>query len=231
MPDPNRICTIAGCDRPMVYVTKGLCKRCYNRTRLPEPRKTTPSTPDIVRFEKNITPGPDGCWNWTGSRAGSRGGFFYGRINLQGRTSVYAHRWSYEYHRGEIPDGLEIDHLCHNKLCVNPWHLEPVTGAVNRARIAKALSDVCKYGHPYTPENTYWRPGRYGRMCKTCRREADRKANSKRPKPPPKRSEFCKNGHPLSGDNLVEKSGIRVCRACRRAAGQAGSAKRRAAAA
>jgi hypothetical protein len=89
-----------------------------------------------------------------------------------------AHRWSYEYHVGPIPDGLQLDHLCRVRRCVNPWHLEPVTnrvnsqrgkaGAVNAAR--QEAKEFCPYGHPYSPENTYQRPDRNGRDCRRCMR-------------------------------------------------------------
>lgn len=71
----------------------------------------------------------DGCWLWTGSR---RGG--YGRAKLAGIGSIDAHRLSYEHHVGPIPDGLVIDHLCRNRSCINPAHLEPVTTKENIRR-------------------------------------------------------------------------------------------------
>lgn len=70
-----------------------------------------------------------GCWNWKG-RPNSRG---YGRINFVGKR-VFAHRAMYETLVGPIPEGLTIDHLCRNKLCVNPAHMEPVTAAENTRR-------------------------------------------------------------------------------------------------
>lgn len=70
------------------------------------------------------------CWNWQGSR--DRKG--YGRFGITARETRFAHRWAYQQLIGEIPDGLVLDHLCRNPSCVNPWHLQPVTIAVNVQR-------------------------------------------------------------------------------------------------
>src|SRR5688572_21764976 len=71
-----------------------------------------------------------------------------------------AHRLMYVALRGPIPDGLELDHLCRNHACVNPWHMEPVTGRVNKLRgtspsAVHAAKTHCPKGHAYTPENVY----------------------------------------------------------------------------
>jgi hypothetical protein len=68
------------------------------------------------------------CWNWTGA---TRNG--YGAFGVDGRVE-YVHRWVYEDMVGPLPDGLVIDHLCINRLCANPYHLDVVTRAVNNAR-------------------------------------------------------------------------------------------------
>lgn len=77
-----------------------------------------------ARFWPKVEKGP-GCWEWIGSKA--RG---HGKLGVKGRT-VYAHRISYELMNGPIPDGLEIDHMCHNRGCVNPEHLRAVTSKQN----------------------------------------------------------------------------------------------------
>lgn len=107
----------------------------------------------------------DGCWNWTGS------GNVYGTFRFDGESGP-AHRFAYERLIGPIPDGLHIDHLCNNQRCVNPAHLEPVTRSENERR---KYGDRCKRGHEFTPENTYIRPGRGTRSCKTCQRYRDDK--------------------------------------------------------
>lgn len=71
-----------------------------------------------------------GCWLWDG-RLSANG---YGFVGITGRGGVPAHRWVYERQRGAIPDGLQIDHLCRTRACVNPDHMEVVTAAVNTRR-------------------------------------------------------------------------------------------------
>ena len=116
-----------------------------------------------------IAPEPNsGCWLWLGTccREG------YGRIEVDrygDRKRVLAHRVMYEFHRGPIPPGLQIDHLCRVTCCVNPDHLEPVTPAENRIRALPARGRECRRGHAFTPENTYFRrDGR--RRCRICAR-------------------------------------------------------------
>lgn len=124
---------------------------------------------------------PDGCLVWVGART-SHG---YGHMNVKG-SFVKAHRLSLELLVGPIPTGLVVDHLCRNKACVNPNHLEPVTQKVNVHRgegvaAIKARKTHCLNGHEFTVENTYVdRLG--GRRCKTCikRRGAERYAAKKK---------------------------------------------------
>jgi hypothetical protein len=113
------------------------------------------------------------CWLWTG--AIDRDG--YGRFE---RTM--AHRVAYELAVGPIPEGLTIDHVkargCTNLNCVNPAHLEAVTGPENTARgtsfgAVNAVKTHCVNGHEFTEENTYWclNPGgKKRRQCRACRR-------------------------------------------------------------
>jgi hypothetical protein len=107
----------------------------------------------------------EGCWNWLGHLDIEGYGMFF---HL--RRSDRAHRVSYETFIGPIPDGLVIDHLCFNKACVNPLHLEPVTIKENTRRFYKTLVH-CPNGHEYTPENVRIRAGTIDtRVCKACDR-------------------------------------------------------------
>jgi hypothetical protein len=113
---------------------------------------------------------PSGCWSWIG--ATTRGG--YGSFKFNDVTSS-AHRIAYEYRHGAIPDGLEIDHLCSNRSCVNPAHLEPVTRLENVRRGNGAQRVVCPAGHKYDEANTYHCRGK--RYCRTCRSARRRKVS------------------------------------------------------
>lgn len=116
----------------------------------------------------NRAPG-NACWEWTGA---TRKGYGTFQSTQWGKTiHRLAHRHAYELLVGPIPEGLTIDHLCRNTLCVNPAHLEPVTGEENRNRGSRSpLNTTCINGHAYTPENTYRYKNR--RECRTCRRLA-----------------------------------------------------------
>ena len=112
----------------------------------------------------------DTCWLWTGGI--DKDG--YGKFWWHGQTGR-AHRWVYGFCVGPIPDGLQIDHLCRVPRCVNPDHLEAVTGRVNvmRSPIAPAAINArkthCQRGHPFDEANTYVNPlGQ--RECRICGR-------------------------------------------------------------
>lgn len=113
------------------------------------------------------------CWVWTGKLNKKS---HYAQLNTE--REKYAHRVSYELLIGPIPDGLELDHLCQNRACVNPAHLEPVTRQVNflRGNHPNAIAirtGFCKRGHPRTPENL--RTNKDGcKVCRACDREKQR---------------------------------------------------------
>ena len=132
----------------------------------------------------------DSCWNWTGAISATRPARRmapakqgYGVISINNRP-FYVHRLAWMMKGNDLIEGLVIDHLCNNSLCVNPDHLDQVTNEQNTLRSplhsangAKYYysKDKCKYGHVRTPENK-------GKACFTCY--------------PVKKATHCKNGHP-----------------------------------
>lgn len=125
------------------------------------------------RIRRSVQIDENGCWRWKlGTKPAG-----YGLITVSRRRRL-AHRVSYETFVGAIPDGLQLDHLCRVRDCVNPAHLEPVSGRENVMRspiTVAALNSAkthCPSGHPYDESNTYvWRGER---ICRTCRSERRR---------------------------------------------------------
>jgi hypothetical protein len=168
-------CVIEGCDGP--GTTRKMCTKHYQRAQrdadLVAP--TRDELTDEQRHWAKVDVGhPLGCWEWTGGL--NAGG--YGRSWHDGDHAM-AHRYSYELLVGPIGDDLTLDHLCRNRRCVNPDHLEPVDMRENIFRgygVARinAEKDACPQGHPYDDQNTYRHP-RGNRVCVECRREAKRR--------------------------------------------------------
>lgn len=129
-----------------------------------------------------------GCWVWLAATSAG-----YGRFLVEGRLEQ-AHRVSYERLIGRIPEGLQIDHLCRVRGCVNPAHMEPVTARVNTLRgegatAIHAAQTHCGKGHPLSGENVRVRrrAGKVsGRVCVACYREWCHVADVKRGKASPR---------------------------------------------
>lgn len=162
-------CSVDSCST-IVYA-RGWCKLHYDRWRSHGDASWMPPS-DAERFHQRIRM-RDGCWEWLGKRTAAG----YGQFRCENRQ-LYAHRWSYEHHVGPIPDGLTIDHLCRNRCCVNPGHLEPVTSHENMLRgtappARNARKTHCIRGHAFDEDNTSILPSG-GRRCLACHRMRQR---------------------------------------------------------
>jgi hypothetical protein len=167
MADTNP-CTVAHCDKNAR--SKGLCNKHYTR----RIRGGDPYVPTVkeMTYEQRLFSALDvgDCWQWT--RPVGDGG--YGRI-WDGRQTIAAHRAVWRVLVGSIPDGLELDHLCRNRRCCNPDHLQPVTAKVNVHRSESpvahnARKTHCKRGHELpSPDQKGWR------RCQICNADFHRR--------------------------------------------------------
>ena len=189
MTDAPNSCVDCGIPRDDVKkkkLSRGRCSRCYQRHLYALKKSGSFESlhspqPVLDRFLARVSKAPNGCHLWTGSMNHHTG---YGRLSVDGKEH-YAHRLAYTLLVGSIPDGMDVDHMCHNgdatcngeiecqhRRCVNPDHLEPVPHRVNMTRSHLAIAGKnarkthCKRGHEFTPENTITR--KTGRACRTC---------------------------------------------------------------
>jgi hypothetical protein len=143
--------------------------------------------PALDRFAEKIALTDSGCIEWIGGLNGvGYGQFYVGKQNRGDTGKGYAHRWSYEYHVGPIPEGKHLDHLCRNPACVNPEHLEPVTARENLLRgtgpsASHAQKTHCPAGHAYAGRNLYVYPTKNIRRCRECgRQQAQARRNQRK---------------------------------------------------
>ena len=170
---------------------------------------------------------PTPCWEWTGHKlidyGACNGG--YGMCRFNGRNRL-VHKVMYERFIGQVPEGKELDHICRNRACCNPYHLDAVPHRINVLRgispfAEKALQTHCINGHAFTTENTFLHPNG-GRQCRQCHRDCfnrryREKMNALGKVLRNERTHF-KCGHLLVDENIIKRSnGYKVCRACNRA--------------
>lgn len=156
-------CSIDGCERPVK--ARGWCGTHHQRWRLTGSTADPIKATRVERFWSHFEREPGGCWLWTGYL--DRDGYGkFGRFRSA--------RFSYAFLVAPIPDRYEVDHLCRNRSCVNPSHLEAVPQRENWRRGQSpsqlaAQKTHCKHGHEFTPENTQIRKNG-NRACKECMR-------------------------------------------------------------
>lgn len=208
--DADATCAIGGCGK--AAHSKGWCRQHYMRWyRYGDPlamKQQRATGPDEVRWMQKVCVESPGCWVWQGEPTENG----YGQYTVGGgaeRKTYLAHRYVYELLVGPIPEGLDLDHLCRVRLCVNPDHLQPVTRAVNLERGfggpgLNRRKTTCPKGHLLDGKRSNG-----SRYCLTCHRERQR----------PK---TCTAGHPWIEENIEVTSGGRTrCRVCAETKGQA----------
>lgn len=155
------------CDHP-----RGMLGKKHSLETLAHMRQVH-TRPVSERLLRDSIPEPNtGCWLWMGVLMPNG----YGQLSINGRHA-YAHRASYETFVGPIPEGLTIDHLCRQRCCINPEHLEPVTTRVNLLRgdgasAKNAQKTTCALGHPLSGDNLALYRGQ--RWCNECGRRRAR---------------------------------------------------------
>lgn len=209
---------------------RGLCEPCYLKRRTAGSELPPPLHRTMTWYLTQAKRGPDECWPWPGyiteDGYGRRShGTHYGE--------TLGHRIAYRHWVGDIPDEMTLDHTCHtndptcfdgprcpHRACVNPAHLEPVTGVENTQRGHRIAVLQCPKGHPLEGGNLRIHGGR--RVCATCRTERRKADYRKRVlregrKPYRRTATHCVRGHELNEANLyVAARGSKSCRTCQR---------------
>ena len=182
-PGSTPVCSIEGCDT--LALAREWCPKHYYRwSRHGDPLRGCLTVEERFWPKVNKT---DTCWLWTRALADG-----YGKFKVDGQV-VSAHCYAYELLVGPVPEGLELDHMCHNedltclggdscphRACCNPAHLIPSTRRENTLRSTLTGPGInsrkthCPAGHPYDEENTRVRK-RGSRECRTCDRLRARK--------------------------------------------------------
>lgn len=134
------------------------------RTSWSRTSKLVTSAVEARFWAKVVRGGAADCWPWTA--AIDRG---YGRFSVTHGLIWYAHRFAYALTTGDVPDDKVLDHLCRNRGCCNPAHLEPVEIAENVCRGGNSIKTHCPAGHPYSEGNTLVDADGW-RQCRTCRK-------------------------------------------------------------
>lgn len=144
----------------------------------------------LSRIKSRINITSSGCWEWQGPKSHNGYGVLSLPQNLKELLGSRVHRITYQIYVGDIPEGLQLDHLCRNRPCVNPQHVEPVTAKENirrgetgkhnkhRGWLYQRMTTACVHGHPYDEKNTRIYKGK--KDCRECDRIRSRKKTEKR---------------------------------------------------
>ena len=131
------------------------------------------------RFHSSYQILENGCWQWLKVKRRKYGYFC---LSIAGKKYDYlAHRYSYELRYGKIPQGKHLHHICPNKTCINPEHLQLTTKSEhplleeNNITAINARKTHCKHGHEFTEENTYIRFNTHHRSCRKCQKQQEQK--------------------------------------------------------
>jgi len=158
-------CSVESCQR--VNEARGYCQLHYNRLMKHGDPLIGGKPTRKQQFASSYLEDANGCWIWNRSLVtGGYAAFWDGQ-------TVSGHRWSYEHFIGPVPKGMQLDHLCRVRECVNPHHLEPVTLAENVMRgvglsAINARKTQCKRGHVFDGSNTYI-ASNGSRCCRPCK--------------------------------------------------------------
>lgn len=159
-----KLCSVLNCGRP--HHGRGYCRLHAHRDLKhgdPNAVLNQRGMPLKERLLQKAVIQDSGCWVWRGQT--NRDG--YGMMNYDGKNRS-VHRLSYSAFRGQPPVGLELDHLCRNRACINPEHLELVTHQENSRR-GLLKKDTCVRGHPLAYPNLYARKMKNGRVSTSCK--------------------------------------------------------------
>lgn len=165
----KKTCSVEGCDRDKEK--RGMCNMHYKRwRRWGDPSIKYTDKTALDRFWSKVRK-TSNCWIWEAALNDAG----YGLFGSPAGYSKLAHRFAYQALIGPVPGNMPLDHLCRNRRCVNPVHLEPVSLEENKRRglqyrIRNGMDDSCINGHKYTPENTYWNPNKpHDFRCRACK--------------------------------------------------------------
>lgn len=181
------LCSFSGCDRNSRNA--GLCSGHYEQRRRGKDLRPLSGKALCLNYRfwaKVDSSDILGCWAWKGARVQDGYGQFRGGSSGK---AIAAHRYAYEMLVGEVQPGMELDHLCRNRICVNPLHVEAVTHRENILRgvsppSRNAAKTECLKGHPLSATNTYIHTTTGSRVCRTCANDRERMYYSERKRTP-----------------------------------------------